>query len=100
MTVKKNQVEVEFSGAVDPLVVEGPECVGFEIAGEDRKFYPAKATVESGKVVLSAKEVKHPVAVRFGFYNAAIGNLFGDNGLPVAPFRTDDWKLEAGGNER
>lgn len=100
MTVKKNQVEVEFSGAVDPLVVEGQECVGFEIAGEDRKFYPAKATVESGKVVLSAKEVKRPVAVRFGFHNAAIGNLFGDNGLPVAPFRTDDWKLEAGGNER
>lgn len=94
MTVKKNKVEVVFSGAVDPLVVEGQECVGFEIAGEDRKFYPAKAKVEHNNVVLSAKEVKNPVAVRFGFYNEAIGNLFGDNGLPVAPFRTDTWTLD------
>lgn len=94
MIVKRNKVEVTFSGAADPLVVEGQECEGFEIAGEDRKFYPAKVKVESGKVVLSAKEVKSPVAVRFGFHNAAIGNLFGDNGLPVAPFRTDDWELE------
>ena len=94
MTVKKNKVEVVFSGAVDPLVVEGQECVGFEIAGEDRKFYPAKAKVEHNNVVLSAKEVKNPVAVRFGFYNEAIGNLFGDNGLPLAPFRTDTWTLD------
>lgn len=94
MSVKKNKVEVVFSGAVDPLVVEGQECVGFEIAGEDRKFYPAKAKVEHNKAVLSAKEVKNPVAVRFGFYNEAIGNLFGDNGLPVVPFRTDTWTLD------
>lgn len=96
MSVKRNKVEVTFSGATDPLVVEGQECVGFEIAGEDQKFYPAEVKVEYDKVVLSAREVKRPVAVRFGFQNAAIGNLFGDNGLPVAPFRTDDWNLGNG----
>lgn len=94
MEVKRHKVEVVFSGATDPLVVEGQECVGFEVAGKDRMFYPAKAEVENNRVVLSAREVKRPVAVRFGFRDAAIGNLFGDNGLPVAPFRTDDWKLE------
>jgi sialate O-acetylesterase len=38
--------------------------------------------------------VKNPVAVRYAFRNAAIGNLFSNNGLPVAPFRTDSWATD------
>ena len=37
--------------------------------------------------------VKEPVAVRYAFTNAPDGNLFGDNGLPVPPFRSDDWPM-------
>jgi sialate O-acetylesterase len=37
--------------------------------------------------------VKQPAAVRFSFSNAAVGNLFAKNGLPVVPFRTDEWDL-------
>lgn len=95
MTVKRNKIEVSFTNVVSPLTVKGKSCVGFEVAGEDRRFYPAVAKVEKNKVTVSAREVKSPVAVRFGFYNAAVGNLFGGNGLPLTPFRTDEWPLEA-----
>lgn len=63
------------------------------IAGEDRVFYPARAAVEGNRVTVSAKEVTKPVAVRYQFSNAGIGNLFNKEGLPVAPFRTDDWPV-------
>jgi sialate O-acetylesterase len=41
--------------------------------------------------VVWAKEVKKPVAVRYQFSNAGIGNVAGKEGLPLAPFRTDTW---------
>jgi sialate O-acetylesterase len=53
---------------------------------------PAKAKIEGNTVIVWAKELKTPVAVRFSFSNDAIGNLFSKEGLPVAPFRTDNWK--------
>jgi sialate O-acetylesterase len=38
--------------------------------------------------------VKKPVAVRFGFSNGAMPNLFTKDGLPVNLFRTDDWPVD------
>jgi len=31
--------------------------------------------------------------VRYGFSNAGIGNIFSSEGLPVVPFRTDNWPV-------
>lgn len=69
------------------------EIEGFEIAGEDRCFYPAKATVDMyGKVVVvSSDEVAEPVAVRYCFRDFQLGNLTSHRGFPVVPFRTDNW---------
>jgi sialate O-acetylesterase len=44
--------------------------------------------------VVWSKQVKEPVAVRFSFSNTAIGNLFSKEGLPVNPFRTDNWEVD------
>jgi sialate O-acetylesterase len=64
----------------------------FQIAGENRIFYPAKASlVKDGSIVLIAKEVKNPVAVRYCFTNDGVPNLFDVNKLPLVPFRTDNW---------
>lgn len=38
--------------------------------------------------------VTTPVAVRYAFSNTAVGNLFSKEGMPVAPFRTDDWDVD------
>jgi sialate O-acetylesterase len=72
---------------------------GFEIAGEDKKFYFAQAQIMGDKVVVSHPKVTKPVTVRYAWSNAPIeANLFSTNGLPACPFRTDDWKGITVGN--
>lgn len=68
---------------------------GFTIAGEDRQFLAANAALRGGVVVVSHPQVRKPVAVRYGWANYPIGNLFNSEGLPASPFRTDDWPLTA-----
>lgn len=65
----------------------------FEIAGEDKIFYPAKAYVNrmNQKIVVSLDGISNPVAVRYGYKNFVKGNVFDDSGLPISSFRTDDW---------
>ncbi|MBU1821593.1 MAG: sialate O-acetylesterase, partial [Bacteroidetes bacterium] len=66
---------------------------GFEIAGPDKKFYYAQARIEGNKVIVSHPEVPNPTTVRYGWANSPIdNNLYNAEGLPAAPFRTDNWK--------
>ncbi|MDO5446352.1 MAG: sialate O-acetylesterase [Prevotellaceae bacterium] len=67
-----------------------PSSDNFEVAGEDRVFYPAKAILQRSKVVVSSDKVEHPVAVRYGFKNWVEGDLFCED-LPVSSFRSDEW---------
>jgi sialate O-acetylesterase len=115
---------VEFSGPLfDKMMVEGNQAVlsfthvgkglevrpnphlpepqrmelsGFTVAGEDGKFYPARAEIKGDKVALSSDKVTKPVAVRYGWANYPMGNLWNKDGLPASPFRTDDWAPGAG----
>jgi len=65
---------------------------GFAIAGEDKKFVWAKAKIiGKNQVEVYSDEVSNPVAVRYGFEFNPVVNLYDRNGLPVTPFRTDDW---------
>jgi sialate O-acetylesterase len=67
---------------------------GFAVAGEDKKFYWARAFIEGGKVVVHSPEVKNIVAVRYAWSdNPGDANLYNKEGLPASPFRTDSWKL-------
>ena len=67
---------------------------GFEIAGNDRIFYPATAKIVNNRVEVSSEKVKNPIAVRFGWKgDASENNLFTEENLPVSPFRTDDFPL-------
>lgn len=70
----------------------GSTLSGFEIAGEDKKFYWAKATIAGNQVVVSSSEVAKPVAVRYNWADNPNGNLYNTAGLPASPFRTDDWR--------
>ena len=64
----------------------------FEIAGDDKVFYPATAKIVNGKnIVVSASQVSKPVAVRYAWKNWVEGSLYGTNLLPVSSFRTDNW---------
>lgn len=64
----------------------------FAIAGEDRKFVWAEARIEGNSVLVSSPTVPEPVAVRYAWAENPEGrNLYGKNGLPASPFRTDDF---------
>lgn len=65
---------------------------GFEIAGADKVFHPANAYVHSYREVkVSSDKVKEPVAVRYAFRNFIPCDFMSVLGLPVVPFRTDNW---------
>lgn len=72
----------------------GKPLSDFEIAGDDKVFYPAEAKIindKNGLVVVWNNAVKKPVSVRYAFKNWAEGSLFNIQGLPASSFRTDDW---------
>jgi sialate O-acetylesterase len=92
MQVEKDKVRIRFTNADAGLMVKGKEATDFWIAGEDKKFVPAKVKIDGNSVIVWNSAVKKPSAVRFGFSNTAMPNLFSKEGLPVNTFRTDDWE--------
>lgn len=94
MKVEGNKIRLYFDHAEGGLVARGKEITHVEIAGEDRRFVPAKAKIEGNTLLVSARGVKKPVAVRFAWSNTAEPNLFNKQGLPASAFRTDDWEIE------
>lgn len=95
LTIKDNAAIVKFKDATNGLTSYFKELTTFEIAGPDKHFYPAKATISGGSVTVTSTEVKQPVAVRYAFHDFIVGDLFGTDGLPVSSFRTDDWDYDA-----
>lgn len=74
----------------------GFESKEFKLAGEDRKFYQARAVIDrkNRKLYVVSQQVPHPVAVRYAFENTSKGDLFGTSELPISSFRSDDWPDE------
>ncbi len=92
MTIKNDTAKITFDKAPYGLNSFGKDLSLFEIAGADKVFYPAKATIiANATIIVKSESVKEPVAVRYAFKNFVVGDLFGSNGLPVSSFRTDDW---------
>lgn len=94
MSIHKDKAKLLFDNADKGLVLKGKEPLQLFVAGADQVFYPASASIKKNKLTVWSAEVKQPVAVRYGFSNTAIGNLFSTEGLPVGPFRTDNWPVE------
>ncbi len=68
-----------------------PQPKGFAIAGADRAYVWAQAKIVApDKVELWADGVADPVAVRYGWADNPVVNLYSREGLPATPFRTDD----------
>ena len=91
MQVEKGKVRLTFSDVLTGLKCTGKTPERFLIAGDDQKFVPATAKMDGNTIVLSSKLVKVPVAVRFCFDNTTMPDVFSNEGLPLAPFRTDKW---------
>lgn len=95
MQITGNTIALSFKNIGSGLMAKSDDgnLSGFEIAGENKIFYAAKALIKNNKVVVSCDTVPYPKAVRFGWADdAGDDNLFNKEGFPAAPFRTDKWK--------
>lgn len=87
---RASQAIVRFTHAGGGLVAKGgPPLTGFTVAGPDGVFHQAQATARGKTVIVTSEAVSQPVAVRYGWANVPVGNLFNKAGLPASPFRTD-----------
>jgi sialate O-acetylesterase len=99
MKIKDDAVMIHFDnqfGGMNRFI----DIKGFEVAGEDRVFHEAKAEHfwRPGNdpwdecLIVKSDKVKKPVAVRYCFRNWLLGNMANMGGLPLFPFRTDNWE--------
>jgi sialate O-acetylesterase len=94
MEINRNKVNLYFDHAPNGFVIKGDgKATEFLIAGSDQNFVPAEVRLEKDRIVVSNKQVKNPVAVRFSFSNTGTSNVFNKEGLPIIPFRTDTWEV-------
>ncbi len=93
--IKGNQIVLSFNDIGSGLSTsDNSENVkGFEIAGTDKVFHPAKAIIKDNKVIVSSGSVPSPVAVHYGWADDDTEiNLFNKEKFPASPFRTDNWE--------
>ena len=95
MEVSNGKINLYFDNAPNGFVLKGNEkqATEFLIAGSDQNFLPAEVKLEKDRIVVSNKQISKPVAVRFSFSNTGMSNVFNKEGLPVVPFRTDNWEV-------
>ncbi len=89
MSIEGDKLRVTFDNAAGGLTSrDGKPLTWFEIIDADEGgFVPATARIDGASVVLSAAEVKRPVAMRFAWNMLAEPNLANGAGLPAGAFR-------------
>ena len=88
-----NSYVIRTENAADGFRLTG-EPTGFELAGADGTFFPAQAAFAPDCIILTAKDVSAPKYARYAWTNYMQVTVFGMNGLPLAPFRTDHFAQE------
>ena len=95
MKISGDRIELSFTPTGSGWLIKDKDnyLKGFEIAANDKKFYPAMATASGDKIILQSVNVVKPVAVRYNWADdASEGNLYNREQFPLAPFRTDNWE--------
>jgi sialate O-acetylesterase len=92
MSVEGSQVKLTFINSPNGLSSFGKELNCFEVAGANKRFFPAEAFITTTGITLFSPSVNEPVAVRYAFKDFIMGDLFNIEGLPASSFRTDNWE--------
>ena len=85
--LKNESIDVIFDYIGSGLISKG-QLEGFEIAGDDGYFFPAKAEIVSNKINVFSEKVKKPKNVRYGWKNYFNATLFNKEGLPASSFNS------------
>lgn len=93
MKVEDDKIIITFKHVGKGLEVREAPLTGFTIAAADRQFVNAEAKIVGDRVVVTSPKVPKPVAVRYGWANCPVVNLWNKDGLPASPFRTDDFPV-------
>lgn len=94
LSVNNNKIKICFKPETVKnglMTNDGKAPKYFFIAGSDMNFIPATAEINNKDIIVYNDQIKNPVAVRYAYTNSAVTNLFNNEGLPVFPFRTDNW---------
>lgn len=87
---KNKKAVVTFDYIGSGLFSNDKELTDFEIAGENKKYVPAKAYIKENQVIVWSEKVSSPRYVRFGWKNYISPNLFNLEGLPASPFSSQN----------
>jgi sialate O-acetylesterase len=86
--LEEDSIILQFQYAEDGFLFTSEDDPGFEIAGEDRQYHPAGFRVIGNQIGLWSEEVQKPLFARYCWTNYRKVEVYGKNGLPMAPFRT------------
>ncbi|MCT4672603.1 MAG: sialate O-acetylesterase [Prolixibacteraceae bacterium] len=87
-------VVVTMKNIANGLSSFGQPLLGFEVAGKDKKFHYAVASInkKDSSISVGSQAVKEIVSVRYGFRNFIPATLYNTAGIPASSFRTDNWE--------
>ena len=90
MSKSGNKIILEFDYAKNGIKAGEEGLKGFEIAGEDKVYYKAEATIVSNTIVLKAVGVDEPLHARYAWRDDSSACLFNIEGLPASSFSTEN----------
>jgi len=93
--VEGSKIRVRLDHADGVKTSDGQPPRAFGIAAADKKFVDAVAHIESdGSILVSSDQVSEPVAIRYAWSAEPRVNVVNAGGLPLEPFRSDDWPVD------
>jgi sialate O-acetylesterase len=100
MKIEGGKIVLRFDHVGKGLEARDGALRGFAICGQDRKFVWADAEIVGSAVVVSSSQVTQPLAVRYGWADYPVVNLWNKDGLPASPFRTDGFPMITASHKR
>ena len=95
MTINGHKATITFDCFGSTLrAFDVAEPRGFAVCGADKVWrWATGRVIAPNKVEIWSDDVPAPVAVRYAWADNPVCNLFTNDGLPVTPFRTDDFEM-------
>ena len=89
VTFVNNKAIVTFSEADELKTSDKQAIKTFELAGNNKIFFPANARIIGNKLEVTSDKVSHPTFVRYGWSSFSEGNLANEENLPASTFSSE-----------